>query len=31
MTGNAMKPELKKWLKQRIAILKQLASGKDEL
>jgi len=31
MTGGTMKPELKKWLKQRIGILKQLSGGKDEL
>jgi protein disulfide-isomerase A6 len=32
MTSNSMKPELKKWLKQRIGILKQLsAGGKEEL
>jgi len=30
MTGSAMKPELSKWLGQRIAILKQLVN-KDEL
>lgn len=32
MTSGSMKPELKKWLSQRISILKQLAtSGKSEL
>ena len=31
MTGKKMKPELKKWLGQRIAILKQLNAPKDEL
>jgi len=31
MTENKMKPELKKWLSQRIAVLKQLATSKDEL
>mmetsp|Transcript_36717 Transcript_36717/g.93088 ORF Transcript_36717/g.93088 Transcript_36717/m.93088 type:complete len:92 (+) Transcript_36717:456-731(+) len=31
MTGSAMKPELQKWLGQRISILKQLAAAKDEL
>ena len=30
MKGGSMKPELKKWLSQRIAVLKQLAP-KDEL
>ena len=30
MSGSAMKPDLQKWLGQRIAILKQLAA-KDEL
>jgi hypothetical protein len=31
MTGNKMTPELKKWLSQRIAILKQLGAPKEEL
>mmetsp|Transcript_14414 Transcript_14414/g.29192 ORF Transcript_14414/g.29192 Transcript_14414/m.29192 type:complete len:93 (+) Transcript_14414:398-676(+) len=32
MSGSAMKPDLQKWLAQRIAILKQLAAAaKDEL
>lgn len=31
MTSKKMKPELKKWLGQRIAILKQLGATKDEL
>ncbi len=33
MTGSAMKPDLQKWLGQRIAILKQLAAAgaKEEL
>lgn len=30
MKGSSMKPELKKWLSQRLALLKQLAP-KDEL
>lgn len=29
--GGAMKPELKAWLDQRVAILRQLAKNKDEL
>ena len=33
MSGSAMKPDLQKWLGQRIAILKQLAAAgaKEEL
>ena len=31
MVGSSMKPELKKWLSQRIAILKQLVAPKEEL
>lgn len=33
MTGGSMKPELMKWVKQRLAILKQLSgnNGKSEL
>jgi hypothetical protein len=31
MTDNKMTPELKKWLNQRIAILKQLGAPKEEL
>ena len=29
--GNKMKPDLLKWIKQRVAILKQLGEKKDEL
>jgi len=31
MADGSMKPELKKWLSQRIAILKQLSAPKEEL